>query len=443
MARKKTVFYCTSCHVQYAKWQRKCSSCNSWNTIEEMPQETSGNNRKGEAVTLGSVPREETQRISTTIDEFDLICGGGIVPGSVILIGGEPGIGKSTIALQVASHIKALYISGEESPAQVAQRAERLGLDDTISLSVNTSVDQIESLIAEKNPRCCIIDSIQTISSPDTAGSAGSVSQIRESASRLTDMAKKRGISLILIGHITKDGSIAGPKVLEHLVDTVLYFEGDFTRDYRILRAFKNRYGSVNEIGIFRMTAKGLEEIKEKNSIFLSPSLGSSPGLAVTPTVEGSRILLVEVQSLVTFSSFPNPRRMSDGMDLNRLIILAAVLERHGELKLGSFDIFVNIGGGLTLSETSTDLAVAMAITSSLKNVSIPGKTAFLGEIALTGEIRPVSQCTRRLNELKSAGFNRIILSHENLHEGERSSFSGTLTGVKNIREAISLVFPG
>lgn len=441
MAAKKTSYTCTNCGATYGKWMGRCSQCDQWNTIEEdspSPEKPV----TGTARNLASIGHEETRRIETGIAEFDLICGGGIVPGSVILVGGEPGIGKSTLALQVASRFPTLYISGEESPSQISARADRLGIDKKpVKLSVDTTIPQVIDLMDKEKPVCCIIDSIQTLTTPGITGGAGSVSQIRESASRLAEQARKSGTAIILIGHITKEGSIAGPKVLEHLVDTVLYFEGDFTRDFRVLRAFKNRYGSVNEIGIFRMTSRGLEPVSDRNEIFLSPATGNSPGHAITPVIEGTRVVLIEVQGLATFSTFPNPRRMADGLDLNRLIILAAVLEKHGGLKLGSFDVFINVGGGLHVKETAADLAVAMAIASSLKNQPLPAKTGFLGEISLAGDIRPVSQVQRRVSELSNGGFERIILPSDDMKEAGKTSFSGELTGVSTVKQVLDLLF--
>jgi DNA repair protein RadA/Sms len=368
-----------------------------------------------------------------------------MVPGSIVLVGGEPGIGKSTLALQVAGYVDTLYISGEESPAQIKQRAKRLGVDPgRVLISTSTDIDIIVDALTSGNKnsfQCIVVDSIQTIQSTEVPGIAGSVSQIRDSAAKLASLAKKLSVPVILIGHITKEGNIAGPKLLEHIVDTVIYFEGDYTKDFRILRAFKNRFGSVNEIGLFRMTPKGLEEVKEKNRVFLNPFISSSPGNAVSAAIEGSRTILFEVQSLVTFTGFPNPRRMADGLDLNRLVLITAVLEKHAGQKLNSFDVFLNVSGGFRINDTAADLAVAMSVTSSLREQPVPDGTGLLGEISLSGEIRPVSQCSRRLMEFKHSGFNTVLISHSDMKDAEKSGFEGNLIGVKDIGEVIDRLF--
>jgi len=318
----------------------------------------------------------------------------------------------------------------------------RLGADfSRISVSTVTSVEEIIATAETERPDCVVVDSVQTLYFSEVPGYAGSVSQIREATSRLVDMAKRTGIPVLLIGHITKDGAIAGPKLLEHLVDTVLYFEGDFSRDYRVLRAFKNRYGSVNEIGLFRMEERGLVEVKDKNSLFLNPYLSSSPGNAVSASLEGSRIILFEVQSLVSFSSFSNPRRMADGFDQNRLILLVAVLEKHGLLKLGTFDVFINVAGGFRITETASDLAVAMSIASSLKGREIPPSTGFVGEIALSGEVRHVSQSGRRFQEFARSGFARIVVPKGEMDEARRAGFAGEVVEAETIARAMDLLF--
>jgi len=442
MARGKKLFLCSACGTDFPKWQGKCPVCGEWNTIAEAEARAPVSAGPAETVPLSRVEQGSVRRIKTGIGEFNLVCGGGVVPGSVILIGGEPGIGKSTLALQVAGFFKTLYISGEESPLQIRLRAERLGcpLDD-IQVSTATAVEQIIQLAESEKPQCVIIDSIQTLYSSDIPGLKGSVSQIRESASRLSEAAKRTGAVLILIGHITKEGSIAGPKLLEHLVDTVLYFEGNFSQDYRVLRAFKNRFGSVNEIGLFRMEARGLVEVTDKNRIFLNPYLSSAPGNAVSAASEGSRVILFEVQSLVTFSTFPNPRRMADGFDLNRLILITAVLEKHAGLKLNSSDVFINVSGGFQINDTAADLAVAVSIASSLKNAAVPRGFGFLGEISLSGEIRPVSLCGRRVQEFKLSGFNTLILPEAEVEEAKTNGFTDTIVGIRTIQEAMDRLF--
>lgn len=443
MAKKKIIFICNSCGSDFSKWHGKCPSCGEWNSVFESETAPHKNKKSTiEAIELSSIAADKISRIKTGINEFNIVCGGGIVPGSVILIGGEPGIGKSTLALQISHYLNTLYISGEESPGQLRQRAQRLGINpEKVKLSTSTNTEEIEIITKSEKPECVIIDSIQTIYSPETPGLKGSVSQIRESASRLVDLAKETGIPVILIGHITKEGNIAGPKLLEHLVDTVLYFEGDFSRDYRILRSFKNRFGSVNEMGLFQMTGRGLEEVKDKNKIFLNPFKSSAPGNAISAAIEGSRVILFEVQSLVSFTSFSNPRRMSDGFDINRLILISAVLEKHGGLKLNSFDVFINVAGGFQINETAADLAVAMSITSSLKEKPIPGDTGLLGEISLSGEIRPVSQCERRVKEFMHSGFKSLVIPINDIKGAKKAGFEGDIIGIKNIHEAIDHLF--
>ena len=446
MAKKKIVFLCISCGSDFSKWMGKCPSCNEWNTLVESdaPSGTGkGRSDKKPSVTkLSKVESGKIKKIKTSIDEFNLVCGGGIVPGSVILIGGDPGIGKSTIALQIAENLNSLYISGEESAVHLRNRAERIGIEtEKIKISSNTSIDDIIYLASQEKPECVIIDSIQTVYVDDIPGISGSVSQIKESALRLARFAKTNNIAIIIIGHITKEGSIAGPKLLEHLVDTVLYFEGDFSKDFRLLRAFKNRFGSVNEMGLFRMTGKGIVEVKDKNKIFLNPFSSKSPGNAVCAALEGSRVILFEVQSLVSFSSFSNPRRMADGLDLNRLILIIAVLEKHAGLKLDSFDVFINVSGGFRINETSSDLAVAMAIASSLKGVPISESTGFLGEISLSGEIRPVSQCGRRIQEFNHSNYKTIYISENDAKEANNSGFNGEIKTVKKVSEVVDFIF--
>jgi DNA repair protein RadA/Sms len=443
MAKQKKYFICTACGSDYPKWQGKCESCGEWNTVVEADAAP----QKAPAPSAGAIPLSGVEfgavdRIKTGIGEFNLVCGGGVVPGSVILIGGEPGIGKSTLALQVAGFFSTLYISGEESPLQIRLRAERIGAPaGSIQLSTATDVGEILRLAGSLKPQCIIIDSIQTLYSSEIPGLKGSVSQVRESAARLADAAKRLDAVLILIGHITKEGSIAGPKLLEHLVDTVLYFEGNFSRDYRVLRAFKNRYGSVNEIGLFRMEERGLVEVTDKNKIFLNPYLSSAPGNAVSAAVEGSRIILFEVQALVTYSSFPNPRRMADGFDLNRLILITAVLEKHAGLKLNTSDVFINVSGGFQINDTAADLAVAVSIASSLKNTAVPRGYGFIGEISLSGEIRPVSLCARRIQEFKRSGFETLLLPKSEVDEAKAAGFGDGAAGVGTIQDALARLF--
>lgn len=438
MGKKTSVYVCTSCGAETLRWQGKCLECGEWNTyaLKEHPKTHS----HPSAVRLADIAPSGSARSLTGISEFDLVCGGGLVSGSVVLLGGEPGIGKSTLALQIAGAVPTLYISGEESPSQIRIRADRLGVP-TVNVHVSTSTNpqEIIELVEKERPECVIIDSVQTLCDPAMPTAAGTPTQIRESTARLIDAAKKNSVSIILIGHITKDGIIAGPKILEHMVDTVLYFEGDFTRDFRVLRSFKNRYGSINEIGLFKMGPKGLEEVRDKNELFLNASSGPSPGSAISTAVEGSRIIVFEVQSLVTQTDYANPRRMTDGFDYNRLMLITAVLEKHASLALGNFDIFLNVAGGFTVHDTSADLAVALAIASSLKNIPLPHDAAFLGEISLAGEIRPVAQCGRRVMELDRSGFKTVYVAARDLEEAKRSAFSGEIVPVERIEKAMGV----
>ena len=447
MAKQKQRFVCSACGADFAKWSGRCSACGEWNSIGDEAVKLPEPGKKldiaaASVMPLSEVNFVEAERILTEISEFNLVCGGGLVPGSVILMGGEPGIGKSTMALQVAHYLNTLYISGEESPVQIRARADRLGIDlSKVKISTDRVVEAIVELASVERPGLLIIDSVQTLISSKLPGSAGSVNQIRECASSLSDFAKSSNVPVILIGHITKDGAIAGPKVLEHLVDTVLYFEGDFSKDFRMLRAFKNRYGSVNEIGLFRMTASGLLEVRDKNMVFLNSYGKVSPGSAISAAVEGSRIILFEVQSLVSFTTFTNPRRMADGFDMNRLVILAAVLEKHAGLKLSSFDIFINLSGGFQVTEPSADLAVAAAIASSLRDEALPEGLGLMGEISLSGEVRPVPQCARRTQEFKASGFKKIICAESDAEEVRSSHFSGEVIGVRTVAQALDKIF--
>lgn len=438
MAKKSSVYVCTSCGMESLRWQGKCSECGDWNSyaLKEPPK----THVHPSAILLSEVSSFGGARNLTGISEFDLVCGGGLVQGSVVLLGGEPGIGKSTLALQVAGTMPTLYISGEESPSQIRIRADRVGVPTgKVHVSTYTGPQEIIELLEKEKPACLIVDSVQTLCDPAIPTSAGSPTQIRESTARLIDAAKKHSVSIILIGHITKDGIIAGPKILEHMVDTVLYFEGDFNRDFRILRSFKNRYGSINEIGLFRMGPKGLEEVRDKNEIFLNTASAALPGSAISTAIGGSRIIVFEIQSLVTQTDYANPRRMTDGFDYNRLMLITAVLEKHASLALGNFDIFLNVAGGFTVNDTSADLAVALAIASSLKNSPLPHDAAFLGEISLAGEIRPVAQCGRRVMELARSGFKTVCVAARDYEEAKRTTFSGELVPVERIEKAMDV----
>jgi DNA repair protein RadA/Sms len=442
VAKKKQSFVCISCGAQFGKWAGRCPNCNEWNSIVEAEHHAPQKEKKAEAIKLSDISDEAIERIISGNREFDIVCGGGIVKGAVTLIGGEPGIGKSTLSLQLASHFKTLYISGEESPVQVRQRAQRIEVNqDNILIATSTIVENIEELVEKHSPEVIFVDSIQTVSSSAIPGPPGSIAQLRESAIRLTQLAKERNLPLFLIGHITKEGSIAGPKILEHVVDTVLYFEGDFNREYRILRSFKNRFGSVNEIGLFAMTDRGLAPVQDKNALFLSGSTTKSPGTAIGSAVEGSRTILFEVQSLVTQSAFPNPRRTADGLDFNRLIILLAALERYAQLKLSAYDVFINLAGGFSINETSSDLAVALSIASGCKNTALDAKTGFIGEISLSGDIRPVSRFEERINEFERNGFETIYAPAHNTKNIKKKPEKLKVISVSTINEVIKKIF--
>lgn len=442
MPKKKAIYVCISCGQETGKWTGRCMNCGEWNTIVEAEKHSPKKLTNAKAVRLDTINSDDVVRLTSGIGEFDLACGGGLVPGAVTLIGGEPGIGKSTLSLQIAGAFKTLYISGEESAVQIRQRADRLKVkQENIYISGATIVENIEELIDEHKPECIFIDSIQTVSSSELSGPPGSVSQLRESALKLTSVAKSRSIPLFLIGHITKEGSIAGPKILEHVVDTVLYFEGDFSKEYRILRSFKNRFGSVNEIGLFRMTDTGLEEVSDKNSVFLNPEGSHSPGTAIGAAIEGSRTILFEVQSLVSYSSFSNPRRTADGLDFNRLVIIVAALEKYARLKLSEYDVFINVAGGFSIDETSSDLSVAISIASGFTNSPVSKETGFIGEISLSGDVRPVSQIERRVTEYRRSNFKRLFVPAYNLKEAQKSAEGMQITGVRSINEAVTSLF--
>src|SRR5436305_1534194 len=432
--KAKTVYRCTECGAEHPKWAGRCDVCGAWNSlVEEMAARSApsggASRRAGGTRTLaegGSVavtPRlrevsgSEARRWKTGIDEFDFVLGGGIVPGSMILIGGEPGIGKSTLLLQVAARLQSsdratLYASGEESALQIKLRADRLGEDaGDVSLLSETNLETVLTTAAAAAPAVLIVDSIQTVFTTDLEGAPGNVGQVRECAARLMRFAKEAGPAVLLVGHVTKGGGIAGPKTLEHIVDTVLYFEGESTLDHRILRAVKNRFGSVDEIGVFAMTGAGLEPVADPAAAFLAGRSTGVSGSAVTALMEGTRPLLVEIQALAAKTGFGTPQRVATGLDHRRLAVLLAVLERRGGLPFGTLDVFVNVTGGARLVGPSTDLAVLAAVVSSVVDRPLPPDAVFLGEVGLGGEIRPVSGLERRLGEAVRQGFRRAFLS--------------------------------
>jgi DNA repair protein RadA/Sms len=427
MAKSKIIYSCTECGGQVSKWQGQCPHCTAWNTLMESVAElaTSGKNRYSSLATtsmmqtLAEVGAEEVPRTPTGIAEFDRVLGGGLVSGGVVLIGGDPGIGKSTLLLQalahLATHKKVLYVSGEESAQQIALRARRLSLDARgMYLLAEIQLEKIQSVIQQEKPDVVVIDSIQTMYSEHLTSAPGSVAQVRESAAQLTRMAKSTAVTMILVGHVTKDGSLAGPRVLEHIVDTVLYFEGDTHSSFRMIRAFKNRFGAVNELGVFAMTEKGLREVSNPSALFLSQHGAQVAGSCVMVTQEGTRPLLVEIQALLDEAHSPNPRRLSLGLEQNRLAMLLAVLHRHAGIACFDQDVFINAVGGVKITEPGADLPVLLAIVSSLRNKPLPEKLVVFGEVGLAGEIRPVQRGQERLKEAAKLGFTMAIIPKAN-----------------------------
>lgn len=431
--KKKVEWVCTECGGSTAKWAGKCPHCGEWNTLKEFTVETGAATRFGSdkhvrrglvdascVVDLGEVNAQEVPRIVTGIGEFDRVMGGGLVPGGVSLIGGDPGIGKSTLLLQVMncmarSGVKSLYVSGEESPGQIAMRAKRLGIDPQgLRLMSEIELEKIEEALLAENPQFVVIDSIQTLFSSQLDSAPGSVTQVRECSARLTRLAKTGAMTLIFVGHVTKDGALAGPRVLEHIVDTVLYFEGDTHSNFRMIRAFKNRFGAVNELGVFAMTDRGLKEVSNPSAIFLSEHKSNVPGSVIMVTQEGTRPLLVEVQALVDATHAPSPKRLSVGLDQQRLSMQLAVLHRHAGLACFDQDVFVNAVGGVKITEPAADLAVMMAIYSSLRNRALPTGLVVFGEVGLAGEIRPAPRGQERLKEAAKLGFARAIIPRAN-----------------------------
>lgn len=434
MAKKKRSKYvCQSCGHSAARWFGRCAACGEWNScVEEIPVEEDRRREhiaaasRAELQSITEVQSEDHERLHVGISEFDRVLGGGIMPGSVVLVGGDPGIGKSTLLLQMAGQLSAAglgiaYISAEESAAQIRQRADRLGsLCDELEVLAETNLSSILEQLKSAGPMAIVIDSIQTIYMPELDSAPGSVTQVRECAARLVYMAKETGVPVFLVGHVTKEGTVAGPRVLEHLVDTVLYLEGERHHHFRILRAAKNRFGSTNEIGIFEMRDHGLSEVSNPSEILLAERAEGIAGSSIVCSVEGTRPLMVEIQALVSRSSFGYPQRVATGIDGKRLSIIIAVLEKRCGHDLSGEDIFVNVVGGLRLDEPAVDLAVGLAIVSSFRNVPIESKTVALGEIGLGGEIRPVNQVERRVAEASSLGFERCLVARSNLKGWKR-----------------------
>lgn len=452
------VFFCKECGYESPKWLGKCPGCNNWNSfVEEKLQKknvtsttrgfSSTFNDKSTVKKLNDIVVSSTIRIDTGYEELNRVFGGGIVEGSLTLIGGEPGIGKSTLIMQVcdklSKHGNVLYISGEESETQIKLRANRLKVkSDNILFLSETSICDIESKIEESKPKFCIIDSIQTMYDEEISSVPGSISQVKEVTARLMFLAKRKGVTVIVIGHVTKDGVIAGPRVLEHMVDTVLYIEGERFFSHRIIRGVKNRFGSTNEIGIFDMQDVGMVEVLNMAEVFLSDSLNNLPGTALVATVEGTSTILLEVQALTSHSYYNMPRRVANGIDLNRLNMILAVLEKRCSINLGTQDIYVNVIGGMKVDEPAVDIAVAMAIVSSYKNKVIDPKTVFVGEIGLTGEIRSINNIEKRIKEVDKMGYSNLVGNKKQIDNAKKSGMklNINLIGISKIEDAISQI---
>ena len=449
MAKAKTIFVCNECGYESAKWLGKCPACNEWNSfVEEKIQNTkdslvvSAEGKKvNKPMALNSVEGKESFRTSTGFGELDRVLGGGIVKGSLILVGGEPGIGKSTLILQLCDKVqgegKVLYVSGEESAEQIKLRADRLNIkNDNIMFLGETDIDNVQASILEINPKLVIVDSIQTMYSDEITSAAGTVSQVREITARIMKICKSNNITTIIIGHVTKEGNIAGPRVLEHMVDTVLYIEGERYFSYRILRSVKNRFGSTNEIGMFEMQNEGMMEISNPSQILISEREENTPGSVVVASMEGSRPLLIELQALTSTTVFGFPRRTANGFDGNRLTLLRAVLEKRAHMNLSNQDIYLNVVSGIKVSEPAVDLAVVLSVASSYKNVSIPKDLVAIGEVGLTGEIRSVNFIEKRLKEVEKLGFKTCIIPESN-KKLLKEDFKLDIIGMKNVNEAI------
>jgi DNA repair protein RadA/Sms len=452
MAKEKNNYTCSDCGGISNKWTGQCSACKAWNTLVETVVEAPGLNRLSNqqhrslaqtapVLSLSDIEAIDVPRFGTGIEEFDRVLGGGLVPGGVVLIGGDPGIGKSTLLLQALaniSHIKStLYVSGEESGAQIAMRARRLDVDGRdLKLQAEIQLEKILGTLADLKPEVAVIDSIQTVYSDALTSAPGSVAQVRECAAQLTRVAKQTGITIILVGHVTKEGALAGPRVLEHIVDTVLYFEGDTQSSFRLVRAIKNRFGAVNELGVFAMTEKGLKGVSNPSALFLSQHDNQVPGSCVMVTQEGTRPLLVEIQALVDTSHLPNARRLSVGLEQNRLAMLLAVLHRHAGIAAFDQDVFINAVGGVKITEPAADLAVLLAINSSMRNKPLPRGLVVFGEVGLAGEIRPAPRGQERLREAAKLGFSIAMIPKANAPKQKLEGM--TIVAVERIDEAFN-----
>lgn len=459
MAKAKVAFVCTDCGSEYGQWQGQCASCKAWNTLSQISLGNSGSSspatkadfrkqgyagEKSPVQNLSDIDLQALPRYSSSIGELDRVLGGGLVPGSAVLIGGNPGAGKSTLLLQImcmlaASGKSALYVTGEESLQQVGMRAKRLNLpEENLKMLAETNVEQICAAAQEHKPELLVVDSIQVMHSADVASAPGSVSQVRECAAYLIQYAKQTNTVLFLVGHVTKDGNLAGPKVLEHMIDCFIMLEGGSDTKYRILRGQKNRFGAVNELGVFAMTETGLKEVKNPSAIFLARTEEDTPGSIVMVLWEGTRPLLVEIQALVDESQLGNPRRVAVGLDQNRLAMLLAVLHRHGGIYMADQDVFVNVVGGVKVTETSADLALLLAIVSSFRDRSLPKDLVVFGEIGLAGEIRPVPSGQERLQEAAKHGFSRAIVAKANVPKNKIKGLE--VIGVAKIAEALDAI---
>lgn len=455
MKKGGTVFFCQSCGYESAKWSGQCPACRQWNTFAEEPaaprvkngaavRKRSGGLKNG-PVSLKEVASGDGERLSTGMGELDQVLGGGLVPGSLVLVGGDPGIGKSTLLLQVCRNLSVtlsgvLYISGEESLQQIRLRASRIGeFQDTLKLMCETNLADIEEVMLREKPVVAVIDSIQTMYQEEISSAPGSVSQVREATGVLLRLAKEQGITILIVGHVTKEGTVAGPRVLEHMVDTVLYFEGDRHASYRILRGVKNRFGSTNEIGVFEMQEDGLKEVANPSEYMLSGRPEGASGSVVACTMEGTRPMLLEVQALVCRTNFGLPRRTAAGIDCNRVNLLLAVLEKRLNLPFSSYDAYVNIAGGLRLSEPAMDLALVLALISSYRDVPVSGRTIVFGEVGLSGEVRAVSMAQQRVQEAKKLGFTRVLLPRSSMEQVKNISGIEIL-GVAAVKDALRFI---
>lgn len=452
-SKKSTVFFCQNCGFESAKWMGQCPGCREWNTFVEEQVSTAalkkngtqGSTARQKPAVLSEITMEKEDRISTGMQELDRVLGGGVVAGSLTLVGGDPGIGKSTLLLQVCRNFsdagaKVLYISGEESLKQIKMRAERIGsFNDNLLLLCETNLSPIEDTIRSQKPQIVIIDSIQTMYSEDVSAAPGSVSQVRESTALFLQLAKGLGVSIFIVGHVTKEGTVAGPRVLEHMVDTVLYFEGDRYASYRILRSVKNRFGSTNEIGVFEMREEGLTEVRNPSEYMLSGRPKDACGCVVACTVEGTRPLMVEMQALVCHSNFGIPRRQATGVDFNRVNLLMAVLEKRLGLQMSGCDAYVNLAGGIRIQEPAVDLGMVMAIVSSFKNRPVDESTVVFGEVGLSGEVRAVSLAEQRLQEAVKLGFTTCVMPRANA-DMLKNTKNIKVIGVSNVQEAIELI---